>query len=84
MKRFAIQDSIVNYGALLYRPFNPDKLEDYIVINSKSRIKIKKSKERIDPLELVSRPPMQNRFANCKMIRLKGTIETHSVIIFQQ
>ena len=34
LKRFAIQDSIVNWRALLHRPFNPDKLEDYILIDT--------------------------------------------------
>ena len=75
LKRFAMQDCALNFCALIYKPFHEKFLEEYTILDMELRFNSK-----YDPLDWIGRSPMRKRFVNCRFIRVRGQIQTASVI----
>mmetsp|Transcript_43581 Transcript_43581/g.57725 ORF Transcript_43581/g.57725 Transcript_43581/m.57725 type:complete len:201 (-) Transcript_43581:371-973(-) len=76
LKRFAMQDSVVNFLGLLYKPFS-HALQEYTLLDSEPRTTI-----FFDPLDCFSRYPMAKRFTHVRKVRVRGKILTVTVIDF--
>ena len=76
LKRFYMQDCVVNYLSLLYKGFSRN-LEEYTLLDSEPRTQI-----FYDPLDCFSRYPMAKRFTHVKIARLRGKIMTVTVVDF--
>jgi hypothetical protein len=75
LKRFAVQDCALNFQGLIYKPFNEACFEEYTALDMELRFN-----SRFDPLDWPSRHPTRKRFEGCKVMRLRGTIQSETVL----
>ena len=68
LKRFMIQDSVINFTGLLYKPFG-DTIEEYTALDVEPR-----ENYGFDPMDAFSRYPMARRFAFIKIVRVRGKV----------
>lgn len=74
LKRFAVQDTGLNWVSLFFKPFS-SRIEEYTWLDCEVKVEY-------DPLDLFAKIAISKRFYSIKQIRVRGEIYSTTVIEF--